>query len=238
MIIQARMGSTRLPGKSMMDLAGKPLLARIYERVKRCRMLSQIVLATTQNTDDDVLVDLSHQHGIEVYRGSEKDLVDRYYGAAREFKADVIVRLPADNPVVEPVEVDRIVTHHLKGEADFSSNIQNINGNGYPDGIGAEVFALNKLEEIWRIAVDPRNREHPHTYFLEHPHIYKVGTVVCPSEFRRPDLALDVNTREQYGFLKGLYEYLYPRNPHFHITDVIEWHDRVWNRKHDLKAGV
>jgi len=126
LIMQARMGSTRLPGKSMMPLAGKPLILRIIERVKRATTLDCIVLATTQKAQDDVLCDIAREQHIEVFRGPEMDLVERYYQAAREFKADIVVRLPADNPVVEPQEIDRIVKHFIGSDDDFSSNTHNI----------------------------------------------------------------------------------------------------------------
>lgn len=225
LILQARMGSTRLPGKSMMPLFGKPLLERIIERVKRCEKVDDIVLATTQKQEDDQLCAIAKKMEIEVFRGSENDLVDRYYKSAIKFNADYIVRLPADNPVVEPKEIDRIIEHYLNSDDDFSSNTHNILGNEYPDGLGAEIFSLEKLKEVLEITIDPRNREHPHTYFYEHPEQFKIGTVKCPIEFRRPDLVLDVNTKEEYDFLAEIYEYLYPRNPNFHITEIIKWYD-------------
>jgi spore coat polysaccharide biosynthesis protein SpsF len=228
LIMQARMGSTRLPGKSMMLLAGKPLIEQIILRVKRTKKVDTIVLATTMKEQDNALCDVANRNGIEVFRGSENDLVDRYYQAALKYSANFIVRLPADNPVVEPAEIDRIIEHHLNSDDDFSANTHNILNNRYPDGLGAEVFSIQKLKEVWEIATDPRNREHPHTYFYDHPEKYKIGTVQCPIEFRRPDLILDVNTQEEFEFLSALYKYLYPRNPDFHITDIIQWYDSIY----------
>lgn len=235
LILQARMGSTRLPGKSMMDLAGAPLVGRIIERVKRCTMVDEIVLATTEKSEDDPLEQLTISYGIGAFRGSENDLVDRYYQAARAFDADVVIRLPADNCTPEPGEIDRIVAYHLTGQSDFSSNLAEVYGNGYPDGIGAEVFNTEILEEVWQAETDPERREHPHLNFFDYeeqspadPGKYKVGTVQCPAEFRRPDLALDVNTYEEYEFMLELYKYLYPRNPEFHITDIIKWYNDVY----------
>jgi spore coat polysaccharide biosynthesis protein SpsF len=230
MILQARMGSTRLPGKSLMPLAGRPLVARVIERVKRCRLVDAFVLATTRNAQDDPLEALGRESGIAVFRGSENDLVDRYYQAARECSADVIVRVPADNPVPEPVEIDRIVKYHLESRNDFSSNYPDVFDNGYPDGIGAEVFNMEALTKVWETSTDPRNREHPHTNFYEHPELYRIGTIECPPEFRRPDIILDVNTQEEYDFLAKLYDDLYPRNPRFTIFDVIRWFDEVYRQ--------
>ena len=221
------MASTRLPGKSMMELAGKPLLWQVLQRVKRSRRLDQIVMATTARAEDDVLAKVANECGVRLFRGSENDLVDRYYQAAKVYKADVVVRACADNPVLEPEEIDRIIDYHKRGHTDFSSNTHNINDNGYPDGLGAEVFDLETLEEIWRVTSDPRNREHLHTYFYDHPEKYRIGTVPCPSHFRRPELKLDVNTAEEFEFLRAIYDYWYARKPEFHITDIIWWHQHV-----------
>lgn len=237
LIIQARMGSARLPNKSMMDLAGVPLVGRIIERLKYCKLCDQIVLATTHKEEDNVLESLALEYDIGVFRGSEDDVVDRYYHAASAFEADVVVRFPADNPVPEPAEIDRMTAHHLSGNYDFSSNLCDVLGSGYPDGIGAEVFSFDVLQRIWQTDAEPRLREHLTLYFYDYyenkavsPSPYRVGTVSCPKEFRRPELVLDVNTLEQYRFMSQLYEYLYPRNPHFTIQDVIHWYDSVYSR--------
>jgi spore coat polysaccharide biosynthesis protein SpsF len=235
LILQARMGSTRLPGKSMMPLAGVPLVGHIIERVKRCTKVHEIVLATTQKAEDDVLADLARSYDIPAFRGAETDLLDRYFQCAKEFKADIVVRLPADNPVPEPGEIDRIIDYHLTGQSEFSSNLSQVFGNGYPDGIGAEVYNLKTLEEVWHKCTDPQKREHLHLNFFDYktqkianPEKYRVGTVQCPKEFRRPDLVLDINTREEYEFMSALYDYLYHLNTQFHITDIIQWYDNVY----------
>ncbi len=228
LILQARMGSTRLPGKSMMDLAGAPLVVRMIERIRRCTRVDQVVLATTQKPEDDVLEKVAYSYGITAFRGSESDLVDRYYQAALAFKADVIVRIPGDNPAPEPDEIDRVILYHLQSNNDFSSNYPDVLDNGYPDGIGAEVFSFEALDRVWKTVSDPRNREHPHTNFYEHPEIFKIGTIECPPEFRRPDIILDVNTPEQYEFMAQMYDYLYSRNPKFGILDIIQWYDEVY----------
>ncbi len=226
-IIQARMGSKRLPGKSMSKLAGKPLLYRFIERVKRTKRLNDIVLATTGKIEDDVLVEIANDLGISVFRGSENDLVDRYYQTAKQFKADIVVRLCADNPVIEPKEVDRIVEYHLQSNNDFSSNTHDINNNGYPDGLGAEVYNFETIERLWKVTTNQSHREHPHSYIYENRDKFVVGTIDCPVEFKRPELKLDVNTEEEYKFIKAIYEYWYPRKRNFHITDVIKWYDKI-----------
>lgn len=233
LIIQARMGSTRLPGKSLMDLAGAPLVGRILERVKRCQLVDEIVLAIPDTPDDRVLGRLGDSYGVTVFAGSETDLVERYYRAAEASSADIVGRLPADNIAPEPDEIDRIIEHHLSlGRRGFSSNLSVVNNSGYPDGIGAEVFDVSLLAEARERFQAPFQREHVHLNFFDYttqkavdPSWCPISTVECPQEFRRPDLVLDVNTQEQYEFSQQLYEALYPLNPNFHITDIIRWYD-------------
>lgn len=240
LIIQARMGSTRLPGKSMMDLAGAPLVGRILERVKRCTKLDDIVLAIPDTDKDRVLRQLGDEHGIKVFAGSENDLVERYYQAALWSGADIVGRLPADNPTPEPSEIDRVVEHHLMlGRRGFSSNLSVIGDSEYPDGIGAEMFDFSLLKEARERHADPQQREHVHLNFFNYEtgqavdeQWCPVSTVKCPQGFRRPDLVLDVNTQEQYEFMRELYAYLYPKKPDFDITDIIRWYDDVYSSHH------
>jgi len=230
------MGSTRLPGKSMMDLAGAPLVGRILERVKRSKRLDDIVLAIPDTENDKALAKLGEQYGVKVFAGSENNLVERYYLAALWSGADIVGRLPADNATPEPAEIDRIAEHHLSlGCPGFSSNLAEIGDSEYPDGIGAEMFDFALLAAVRARHADLRQREHVHLNFFDYTtgnavdeQWCPISTVKCPEGFRRPDLVLDVNTPEQYLFMRQLYEYLYPRNHEFHITDTIRWYDDVY----------
>lgn len=236
LILQARMGSTRLPGKSMMPLAGEPLVGRILERVKRCTKLDDIVLAIPDTDRDKPLSKLANSYGVKVFAGSENDLVDRYYQAALVNRADVIVRIPADNTTPQPEEIDRIINHHLSlNRPGFSSNLSVIDDSGYPDGIGAEVFDFSLLADIKKTVKDPSKIEHVHLNFYNYvtgeavdTNWCPISTVQCPEEFRRPDLILDVNTKDQYDFMVQLYDALYYKNPHFGITDIIDWYDNEY----------
>ena len=239
------MGSTRLPGKSMMDLAGAPLVGRILERIKRCKKLDDIVLAIPDTERDRVLITLGESYGIKVFAGSENDLVARYYHAAVWSKADIIGRLPADNATPEPDEIDRIIDFHLLlGRRGFSSNLAAIGDSEYPDGIGAEIFDFSLLKEVYTRNSNSRLREHVHLNFFDYSTGQAVDTewcpiktIKCPKGFRRPDLVLDVNTLEQYEFMRQLYEYLYPRNPKFHVADTIWWYDNVYLKSKLIKVN-
>ena len=238
LILQARMGSTRLPGKSMMDLAGAPLIARIIERVKRCNLIDEIVLAIPDSKENFVLGEVAESYGIGLYCGSENDLVNRHYEAALQSSADIVVRIPADNATPEPAEIDRVVKHHLTlNTVGFTSNLAEIYNSGYPDGIGAEVFDFVLLSDIQKRTLCAQKKEHVHLNFFDYQtqkptdnRWCPVRTIPCPVEFKRPDLVLDVNTKEQYVFIRALYEYLYPRNPKFNIIDIIQWYDDVFKK--------
>jgi len=242
LIIQARMGSKRLPGKSMLDLAGEPLVARIIERVKRCKTFKNIVLAIPNTKENKVLKYIADKYSINVYLGSEDDLLDRYFQAGKLFRADIIARLPADNPTPEPSEIDKLVNFHLQlDRPSFSSNLAPFFNSGYPDGIGIEVFDFCLLKDALNNN-DIQKREHVHLNFFNYENEKPVDeewcpirTIRCPQEFARPDLVLDVNTKEQYIFMKNLYEYLYPKNNKFTIKDIINWYDNVY-RKNKIKS--
>lgn len=236
MLLQARMTSFRLPGKTAMLLAGRPLLARIIERVKRCESLDAIIVIAPDSATDDIIEEIANEEGVDCFRGSPNNLVDRHYRAARKFKIDTIVRLPADNPTPEPSEIDRIVGYHKSSNNALSTNLSPVFGNMYPDGIGAEVFDMGNLEKIWKTETDPVRLEHPHRSFFDYeseeivaPITHPVGTITCPREFQRPDLCLDVNTQMEFNFLAALYQDLYPQNPLFHVTDIIDWYDNRYD---------
>ncbi len=150
LVIQARMNSTRFPNKVMSDLSGAPLIERILQRVKKVKKIGKIIIATTKKREDDILVGIAKSNRVEIFRGSENDLVDRYYQAVKGRNVDHILRLPADNPIPEPSEYNRLINYHLKTDNDFSSNICSFMGNGYPDGIGVEIFTINSLIKIWK----------------------------------------------------------------------------------------
>lgn len=218
-IIQARMGSKRLKGKSMLPLAGKPLIYRFIERVKRSRLLDTIVLATTNKEEDHVLCEVGRELGIHCFGGSENDLVERIYNCALEYDAKTIVRLCADNPLIEAEEIDRAISSFKIGSKYcMFSNTHNIRENGYPDGLGCEVYGIEMFDWLDENIKDEEKREHPHKHFYE---IDAVNTITCPKHIEGyKHLKLDVNTQEEYDFIKGIYE-RFGHND-FHFTDYME----------------
>lgn len=176
-IIQARMGSTRLPGKVLMDLAGEPVLARVVERARRAKTLNEVVVATTVEAADTPIVRLCEARHWPCFRGSEADVLDRYYQAAKAFRADVVVRITSDCPLIEPEVVDRLVGEFLERlpAVEYAANF--LPTPTYPHGLDAEVMRFDVLERIWREDTNPAWREHVTLYLLEHPEWFHIHTV-------------------------------------------------------------
>ncbi|HXG87648.1 MAG TPA: aminotransferase class III-fold pyridoxal phosphate-dependent enzyme [Vicinamibacterales bacterium] len=160
-IIQARMASTRLPGKILVDLAGKPLLLRVVERVRRARTLDQVVVATTSSPADDEVETFCTANDIPCFRGSEEDVLDRYYQAARAHHADIVVRITGDCPLIDPAVIDRVVAAYRPADDDYVANVFRYT---WPDGLDTEVFGFHALERAWRDATKPSEREHVTSY--------------------------------------------------------------------------
>ena len=238
LVIQARMNSSRFPNKSLCNLSGAPMIVRIIQRVKKSKKIKKIILATTRRKDDDVLAKIGKKNRIDVFRGSENDLVDRFYQAVRSTKFKHILRLPADNPLPDANEYDRLIRYHLKNENDFSSNICNFMGNGYPDGIGVEIFTLISLKKIWKNEKRKRFREHLHLNYYDYKkkiknkkNNFKIGTIKCPKVISRPKLIFDINYYKDYLFIKKIYEHFLPKKLYFSTKDVLNWYDKIYNKR-------
>jgi spore coat polysaccharide biosynthesis protein SpsF len=234
LIIQARMSSTRLPGKSMMPLADKPLVFRMVERLKKCNKINEIVIATSAQPEDQVLVDLAKELEVSYFQGDLLDLRDRYLEAAEKFQADFIIRIPADNPMPDWNEIDKLVDFHLEhNPSGFSSNLAQVNNSEYLDGVGAEIFSTKLLQESVARSSSDTVKEHVHRNFFDYSTQTPVDSSWCPiaspkapAELRRPDIILDVNTMDDYTKIKRIYDNLYPKNPNFTTVDVINFLDK------------
>ena len=227
------MGSSRFPGKAICDLNGATLLERIFQRVKKVKKIGKVILATTKKKEDDILVTIAKLYKVDIFRGSETDLVDRYYQAVKGKKIKHILRLPGDNPIPDPKEYDRLINYHLRQNNDFSSNICNFMGNGYPDGIGVEIFTIKSLKRIWKNEKRKKFREHIALNFYDYQKDkknlkfnFKVGTINCPSKISRPKLVFDVNSYKDYLFVKQIYEYFWPQKKNFTARDVVQLCDK------------
>lgn len=197
------MGSTRLPGKVLMDLAGKPLLERVVQRCRRAVHLDELVIATTHKAADDPIVELCVARNWACFRGSEEDVLERYYRVAQEIKADIIVRITADCPLIEPTVIDRCIKEFLDNPAtDYASNF--LTPRTFPRGLDVEVFSVTALERAWREDDNPAWREHVTPYIYRHPESFQSLAVVNEMDYSH--LRWCVDTMEDLDLVRKIYE--------------------------------
>ncbi len=218
--IEARMSSTRLPGKVLLDVVGKPVLALMIERVARVPRLDEIVVATTENPADDDLVALAGRLGVKCHRGSEDDVMSRVLDAARAHDVDVIVELTGDCPLIDPDLIQQVIDAYLAGDADYVSNALE---RSYPIGMDTEVFATDLLSDASTRTDDPADREHVSLFFHRHPDLYRLRNLKAPPEWTDPHLRLTLDTAEDYGVISAIFNELYERNPAFGLDDVMRY---------------
>lgn len=173
-IIQARLGSSRLPGKVLIDLDGTAVLGHVIDRTKRITGVDEVVVATTPASEDDGVAEYASQHGAVVFRGDELDVLNRYGDCAREMKADVMVRITADCPLIDPELSGRVVARYLEGDLDYVSNYK---PPTFPDGLDTEVFSFTAIDEAQRLAARPSEREHVTPYIWQHPENFRLANI-------------------------------------------------------------
>jgi spore coat polysaccharide biosynthesis protein SpsF len=203
-IIQARMGSSRFPGKMLVRLGGIPLLEWVVRRLLRATTPAQVVLATSEGEGDDKLAELAANLGVAVFRGSEEDVLGRFLGAANMSDADNVVRICADNPFVDPIEIDRLVTFFATNPCDYACNHLDRLGSGYADGFGAEIFSVGLLNQLVGLAKDARYREHLTLYLWEHQSRFRIKAMDAPLDLRFPDLRFDIDQPRDLSRLESL----------------------------------
>lgn len=199
------MGSSRLPGKVLSDLAGKPMLACVVERMARAETVDDVVVATTTLPGDDVISDLNHAQGWSGFRGSESDVLDRYHGAALEYRADVIVRVTSDCPLIDPRIVDQVVREFLQRQPglDYASNV--VPDRTYPRGLDVEVMSLGALHRAWKEDQNPVWREHVTPYIYHHPELFRIHCVTNSVDFSY--MRWTVDTPEDLVFVRCIYDH-------------------------------
>lgn len=199
-IIQARMGSTRLPGKVLLDLGGETVLARVVSRLRRAARVDEIGVATTNSVADDAIVRECSRLKISFFRGSENDVLDRYYQAARACATETVVRITSDCPVIDPEIVDETIGLFQRQRGDYASNSW---PRTYPRGLDVEVFTIAALGQAWRDAHKPYEREHVTPYFYEHPELFHLVSLRGGIDFAQYRWTLD--TAEDLALLRTIY---------------------------------
>lgn len=214
-ILQARVSSSRLPGKVLLPILGEPMLFRQIERIHRAKRIEQLVVATSTDASDDVLASECATRGIYCFRGSLDDVLDRYYHAALGFQPANVVRLTGDCPLTDPELIDRVIGFHLQGAYDFVSNAINPT---FPDGLDAVIFRFHILEQAWREARLPSEREHVSLFMKNRPERYRIANYEGSPD--RSDMRWTVDEPSDFEFVQSVYSHLYPDKPDFGSEDI------------------
>lgn len=216
-ILQARTSSTRLPGKVLLNLAGQPMLARQIERIKRSELIDRLIVATSDNEDDNRLAELCAEIEIDCFRGSLDDVLDRFYRAAEPCQPEHVVRLTGDCPLTDPAVIDEVIEFYLSSGSDYASNTLEPT---FPDGLDVEVMAFVALEKAWREARKQSEREHVTPYIISNGGMFNVANFAYSQNLSK--LRWTVDEPEDFEFVSAVYEELYERNPRFDMADILK----------------
>jgi glutamate-1-semialdehyde aminotransferase/spore coat polysaccharide biosynthesis protein SpsF (cytidylyltransferase family)/predicted dehydrogenase len=214
-IIQARMGSSRLPGKSLAAIENRPMLWHVIQRVKRASLVDRVLVATSTSSLDDAIEQMCRENGVHCYRGSENDVLDRFYSAARAEKASQVVRITADCPLIDPEVIDRVVRRFQRGDLDYASNAM---VRSYPDGLDTEVFSFSALERAWHEAAKTSEREHVTPYLRSEK--FRTANVECDSTTLYQHYRWTVDETADLEFIREVYR-AFRGKEHFGMKDVL-----------------
>lgn len=217
------MGSTRLPGKVMMDLMGKPVLKRLLGRARRASKVDEIVVATSEHAKDDVIADFCKSTETACFRGSEEDVLERILGALIQHEADVAVELFGDCPLVDPAIIDQHVSFFMDnlGKYDFAGNDLK---STFPPGVEVEVYAVSALEDAAKRTQDPAVREHGTLFIRQHPELYRLHNIEAPPELNYPEMGIELDTHEDYQVIEAIFKhFLEQGKPDFDTRDIVKF---------------
>lgn len=217
-IVQARMGSERLPGKVLQDICGNSMLARVVQRASRIVGVDEVLVATTNESQDDRIESHCLTLGVPVFRGSESDVLDRYYQAAKRYDADVVIRITADCPLLDPTVSSRVLNQFLTHAPDYASNTIL---RTYPRGLDIEAMSFDALERAWFEAKQPYEREHVTIFMYEHPEKFRLLSVEADLDQDYSKFRWTVDTPEDLSFVRAVYEQ-FPDGDDFGWLDVLQ----------------
>jgi spore coat polysaccharide biosynthesis protein SpsF len=237
-ILQARVSSKRLPAKVLKPILQRPMLELQIERVLRSRRIDHLIIATSTDSTDDEIEALCRGIYAVCFRGSLQDVLDRYYQATRVWKPEHIVRITGDCPLIDPAVIDEVISFYLSGGYDYVSNTLEPT---FPEGLDVEIFRCYALEEAWKEARLPSQREHVTPFIYQRPDRYRIGQYKNPEDLSH--LRWTVDEPEDFDLASKIYEALYPENPDFRMAEVVEWLRRnpQWsaiNRKFQRNEGL
>lgn len=219
-VVQARVGSTRLPGKVLKEICGKSVLQHVIERLGRVKIIDDLIIATTELETDDQIVDECLKLDVKYFRGSEKDVLSRYYLAAKKNQADVVVRVTSDCPLIDPETVEKIIDCYLMNR-EVNDYVSNTIDRTFPRGLDAEVFSFVSLEKSFLSATKEYEREHVTPYIYQHPDEFKIFQY--KNEIDYSDYRWTLDTEEDFQVIKIIYEALYEGNQKFDFAEILDF---------------
>jgi len=232
-VIQARMGSSRLPGKVMKEAVGIPLIGHLLSRLKKSKLIDAFIVATSDNTENEPMISYLESNGHEVFKGSEEDVLDRFYQALKDKKADTVVRITGDCPLIDYKAVDLVISEFKKRKLDYLGC-----GRSFPEGYGSEVFTFKSLEQAWQKAVLKSEREHVTPYIWKRPEIFKIQKLEMANDYSH--IRVTVDETEDFTVVKAIFENFYPeKGEDFFLEDVASYlknHKDIYNiNKHIIR---
>ena len=235
-IVQARMGSTRLPGKVMKKIMGRSMLWHIVNRIEKSKFIDKTIIATTRDKKDDVIEDFANKYHLGIYRGSENDIVDRFYNAAEKYNADVIVRIWGDCPLIDPEIIDYTMEKFLSYKADYANNF---NPPTFPVGMNVEIYSFNTLEQIWKETNNPFFREYPFEYIYANQNSFRA--IYAKNDRDLSDIHWTVDYIEDFELIKFFFVKLYSKHKVFNmknILDLIDKHPELREVNKELRRNI
>lgn len=214
------MGSTRLPCKIMKMINNKTVLDYVLDRVELSKKIDEVILATTKSKQDDIVEEYAKKRGTPYFRGSEDDVLGRYYHTAKKFGGEIIVRVTGDDPLIDPNIIDQVIECHLKSNANYTSN--NL-VRTYPLGLDVEVFDFTSLEKAFTCATNNYDREHVTPYLYKHPEIFKTQNLEAKGKLNRPNIRITLDTKEDLKLIKRIVSHF--RNVSFKAEEIIDFLD-------------
>tara|TARA_Y100000741_G_scaffold307594_1_gene250443 strand:+ start:178 stop:945 length:768 start_codon:yes stop_codon:yes gene_type:complete len=233
-IIQARIGSTRLKGKILADINGEPMLYRVYKQIENCKFLNKVIIATTFLEEDNETVKFLEKNNIEYFRGEPTNVLDRYFECAKKINADIVVRMTADNPLIDPDVIDRVIQHYTENDFDY---VANNNPRTYPYGMDVEVFSFNALEKAWLKSTLPSEKEHVTGYIINNE-IFKKDNVSLEEDFS--NIRITVDRTRDLELIREIYSRIKDRPILFeHILRLFEDNSELFkiNQKYKKDEG-
>ena len=221
-IIQARMASTRLPNKIMLNLAGKPMLWHVIDRCKKANV-DEVIVATSTNKENDIIENFCKKNNVLFFRGSEDDVLERYYQAAKKYELDIIIRVTSDCPLIDPEIINKSIEEFKKNHVDYLSNVHI---RSYPRGVDVEIFKFDALQKAHELEKEKNQREHVTVFIYSHPEMFKIGGLVAEGILKNPEIRLCIDTKDDFALLNRIYDEFYREGKIIDLKQIIKFMDK------------